>query len=146
MAKAYMTEVLLSYRLIFGQQHRSRELFRKEEREKVKWNGALDPLLDALCGDKEMGDFGDTKGLLRERGVYDAQTNFPHLGSRLMDLQDYSSSQRPRNLIEVWNDEREPEKLLTFKAVIIVGGVSILLSLIQVFVGVAQVVLAALNN
>lgn len=142
MARAYLIEVLLSYRLLFGQHTRSRQLFREHEVERAKCNGALDPLLSALCGDKDMEDFCGTKELLRERGVYNAQTNFPHLGPRLIELQDYSTSQRPRNISEVWNDERDPERLLTFKAVIIVGGASIFLSLLQIFVGLAQIAVA----
>ncbi|KAK1830085.1 hypothetical protein QBC39DRAFT_354713 [Podospora conica] len=143
-ARSYLIEILLSYRLLFGQHHRSRQLFRKHERAKVKRDGAaLDPLLDALCGDRDMADFGGTKSLLRERGVYNAQTNFPHLGAHLMELQDYSTCQRPRNIREVWNDERDPERLLTFKALVIIGALSISLSIIQVIVGLVQIVLAA---
>ncbi|KAI0115621.1 hypothetical protein GGR51DRAFT_503593 [Nemania sp. FL0031] len=138
-ARAYLIEVLLSYRLLFGQHGRSRQVFNERERENAKLNGSIDPLLDALCGDKDMNGCIDIKELIRERGVYNADVNFPHLRERLLDLEDYSTSQRPRNLLEVWNDERDPEKLLTFRAVLIIGGVSILLSLVQVFVGFAQI-------
>lgn len=135
--------MLLSYRLLFGQHSGSRKLFHERERHNAKQHGALDPLLNALCGSKELDGFGDTKELLRERGVYNALTNFPHLGARLMELEDYSTIQRPRNMTEIWNDERDPERLLTFKALVIVGGISIFLSLLQVFLAIAQVVLAA---
>lgn len=60
-----------------------------------------------------------------------------------MELEDYSTIQRPRNITEIWNDERDPERLLTFKALVIVGGISIFLSIIQVFLAIAQVSLAA---
>lgn len=141
-ARSYLTEVLLSYRLLFGQHNRSRRLFRESERDRAKFDGTVDPLLDSLCGEQDMEHFGSVKELLRERGVYNADVNFPHLRAKLMELADYSSSQRPRSLVEVWNDERDPERLFTFKALIIVGAVSIALSVVQIFVGVAQVALA----
>jgi len=145
MARSYLVEVLLSYRLLFGQHPRSRSLFRKQEQNKAKCIGELDPLLSALCGEKEVGNFGGIGELLRERGVYNAETNFPHLGSRLMELQDYSTSQRPRNITEVWNDQRDPERLLTFRAIIVVGGISIGLSFLQLFVGIAQLVVSVVK-
>jgi hypothetical protein len=140
-ARSYLVEVLLSYRLLLGQNTRSRRLFREQELEKARCMDQLDPLLSALCGEKDVGDVGVGE-LLRERGVYNAPTNFPHLGPRLMELQDYSTSQRPRNIKEVWNDGRDPERLLTFRAVIIVGGISIGLSFLQLLVGVAQLVVS----
>jgi len=90
-----------------------------------------------------MNDFGGIKELLREQSIYNAYTNFPHLRARLLEVADYSTSQRPRNLAEVWNDERDLETVLTFKAVLIVGGLSIFLGLLQLFVGIAQVALSA---
>jgi hypothetical protein len=50
-----------------------------------------------------------------------------------MELEDYSTIQRPRNITEIWNDERDPERLLTFKALVIVGGISIFLSILSGF-------------
>lgn len=90
-----------------------------------------------------MAGFEKIAVCLRERGVYNASVHFPILGSRLLDLADYSMSQRPRNLVEVWNDQRDPERLLTFKALVIFGGLALLLGLIQTLLGVAQLVLAA---
>ncbi|KAI1350931.1 hypothetical protein F5Y01DRAFT_325656 [Xylaria sp. FL0043] len=106
----------------------------------------VDPLLSALCGEAEMRVFSSTEGLLRERGVYNAPINFPHLGGSLVELADYSASQRPRNLIEVWNDGRDFEKLLTFKAVIIFGLVSVVMSVMQVAIGILQVVVAYMTR
>lgn len=142
MAKAYLTEVLLSYRLLFGQHDSSRQLFRESERGKTMCNKMVDPLLDALCSDKTVGHFGGVTELLRERNVYNARTNFPHLGARLTELEDYSTNQRPRTLGEVWNDVRDPERLLTFRAVLIIGGVSILLSVVQILVAIGQLVVS----
>ncbi|KAI0426342.1 hypothetical protein F5Y09DRAFT_334238 [Xylaria sp. FL1042] len=142
LARSHLIEVLLSYRLLFGQHSRSRQFFRDSERERAKFQGRIDPLLDALCSEVEMKEFSGTRGLLRERGVYNTNINFPHLGGQLVELADYSTSQRPRNLIEVWNDGRDPEKLLTFKAVIIFGLASICLTVLQVFIGIVQVIVA----
>ncbi|KAI1458140.1 hypothetical protein F4805DRAFT_148997 [Annulohypoxylon moriforme] len=141
-AKPYLVEVLLSYRLLFGQHPLSRGLFLNQERKNAEWDDTLDPLLEALCGHEHVSGFDGTEEYLHERGVYDADINFPHLGPRLMELADYSSSQRPGNLFEVWCDQRDPEKLLTFKAVIIIGAASIALSILQVLVGVVQIVIS----
>ena len=77
---------------------------------------------------------------LREHGVYSSTIDFPHLGKRLIDLQTYSIDQKPRRLLDVWNDHQDPQQSFAFWAVVIVGGLSIFLSLIQVFLGVAQLV------
>lgn len=140
MARAYLIEVLLSYRLLFGQHRRSRQLFREKERGNAKVEGELDPLLDALCGDEKLGGFLNVKDLLRERGVYNAPVNFPHLEARLAELEDYSTCQRPRMICEVWNDARDPERLLNFKALLIIGTISIFPSTVQVLLGIGQVV------
>ncbi|KAI1097154.1 hypothetical protein F4804DRAFT_347412 [Jackrogersella minutella] len=138
-ARSYLIEVLLSYRVLFGQHALSQRLFREKEREKAKWNGAVDPLLDALCRQEHVDGIDCIKELLHERGVYNADINFPYLGPRLLELADYSLSQRPRNLIEVWRDQRDFERFFTFRAVIIIGSVTIGLSILQIVVGIAQV-------
>lgn len=135
-----MLEVLLSYRLLFGQHSASRRLFRLSEKEKAMVDHDIDSLLCSLCGDGGMKRFESLKPLLRERGVYNVHINFPRLGERLLELADYSASQRPRNLLEVWKDQREPEKLLTFKAVIIFGATAIVLGVLQIIIGILQIV------
>ncbi|KAI0898718.1 hypothetical protein F4806DRAFT_455437 [Annulohypoxylon nitens] len=102
-------------------------------------NGTIDPLLDALCGHEHVSGFDGIETHIHERGVYDAVVDFPHLGPGLAELADYSTSQRPKNLFEVWCDERDPERSLTFRAVIIIGAATITLSILQVFVGIVQV-------
>lgn len=82
-------------------------------------------------------------GHLRERSVYSSTADFQHLGQRLAQLEEYSRNQKPRGLIEVWNDHRDPYQSLTFWAVVIVGGSSIFLSVVQVILSIAQLVFQA---
>ncbi|KAI1654753.1 hypothetical protein F4813DRAFT_194892 [Daldinia decipiens] len=140
--KSYLTEVLLSYRLLFGQHSRSRRLFRGQELERAKWNGTLDPLLGVLCGNKDVDDSTGIVELLHERNVYNVQDSFPHLGLRLAELADYISGQEPNDFLEVWNDSRNPEKLLTLKAAVKIGVATVILGIFQVLLGTAQLVIS----
>ena len=54
--KSYLLEVLLSYRLLFGQEKRSHKLYQARERLRVKDMGSYDPLLDHLCARKSLPD------------------------------------------------------------------------------------------
>jgi hypothetical protein len=121
-------EVLLSYRLLFGQDRRARRSYRK-----VRRNIPLprDPVLDGLCGKCEWSCLEEQEDLFPEREVYDG-SNFPQLGQKLFELQDYITSQKPRTLRDVWNDRRDPHQAFTFWAVVLVGGATILLGLVQV--------------
>ena len=139
-AKSYLLEVLLSYRLLFGQEKRSRKLYREKEKLQIRMLGSHDTLLDHLCARKTLPDDSPLRSRLPERGVYSSTIDFPHLGKRLIDLQSYSMDQKPRSLIEVWNDHRDPQQSFTFWAVVIVGGLSISLTLIQTLLVVAQLV------
>lgn len=55
MFSKYQKEIILSYRLLFGQNRNSRRLFREMESRHAALNnsGKCDPLLDVLCGRKK---------------------------------------------------------------------------------------------
>ncbi|KAI0104455.1 hypothetical protein F4814DRAFT_89835 [Daldinia grandis] len=140
--KLYLAEVLLSYRLLFGQHSRSRKQFRTHEVENAKWNGTLDPLLDVLCGDRDLDDSTRIAELLHERNAYNVQDSFPHLGLRLTELADYISRQEPNGFLQAWNDQRNPERLLTLRAAIGIGLATVILGILQVLLGIAQLVIS----
>ncbi|KAI0844651.1 hypothetical protein F5Y00DRAFT_273876 [Daldinia vernicosa] len=140
--KLYLAEVLLSYRLLFGQHSHSRKLFREKELKSAKWNGALDPLLGVLCGNKDVDDSTGIVELLHERNVYKVQDSFPHLGLRLAELADYISGQEPNDFLEVWKDQRNPDRLLTLKAAIKIGLATVILGILQVLLGIAQLAIS----
>jgi hypothetical protein len=140
--RTYLLEVILSYRLIFGLDKRSRKLFREKQMSTKSPHSIQDPTLHLLCGRKDASEVVKVIGSFWERKVFIAHIDFPHLGSRLSQLQEYSTNQKPTSWKAIWNDHRDPYQSVTFWAVVIVGGVSICLSAIQAIASIAQVALA----
>lgn len=90
------------------------------------------------CVDSETGN-----GTLLEQAVYTTGTDFPVLGSRLLAVVQFSERQSPSKIRDLWLDRRSPIQWYTFWVVTIIGGISLLLSLGQLLLAVAQIVLAA---
>ena len=145
-------EILLSYRLIFGQTRNSRRLARPILTRLKKGSDELefDELLQTLCcksSGKWLRALPDhlwpvscrhNSGYLQEQHTYSAHDDFPVLGHRLMLLQDYNLRQQPSRIRDLWRDRRVPQQWYTFWAVLIIGGVSILLSTLQLVVSAGQ--------
>ena len=129
-----LREILLSYRLIFGQNKASRKLFRSMNPFEDLPLGCKDDNLSKLCGRKQ-SDFT----WARERDFYVLSKEFPILRSRLALLARHMSEKRPRTWKELWNDKRDSASWFTFWAVLIIGGTSIFLALIQVILQIIQV-------
>lgn len=156
-----MQEIILSYRVIFGQSRQSRGVYSKRQRSEAQAKENPDPLLDLLCGESHgkkirelspklwpitcLDGHGDDASLL-EQSVYNMQTDFPIFGMRLKTLADFSSRQRPSKARDLWRDRRDPLQWYTFWAVIWVGGLSILLSAFQVAIGAAQLAVAVSSS
>ncbi|KXH41954.1 hypothetical protein CSIM01_02790 [Colletotrichum simmondsii] len=144
-------EVLVSYRLLFGQSARSRKMIKSQLEKLEKDNGqSIDKMLYTLCGPKKevdklprsiwpvgCRDFEQEK--LLESDVYSAQSDFPRLGYRLINLQRFSLRQKPRRLTDLWRDRRNPLQWYTFWAVLWVGGAGIILAIIQTVLAGVQV-------
>ena len=147
--QAFKQEVLLSYRVIFGQNEASRKLFRNHERSQLQ---SVDPLLDLLCGQVFKGkkqdlpvdlwplSCRDPQGHLQEQDVYSVTTDFPTLGPRLLRLQAYSLRQTPSKIWDLWRDFRTPLQWYTFWAVVLFGGLGVLLGILQTLLAIVQVV------
>lgn len=109
-----------------------------KERPFLQSSGAIDPMLDNLCGKLKwisptsLADYG------LNRRSYRIDVEFPHLGKRFIDLQRYSEAQTPNRLAELWTDRRNSLQWFTFWAVIVFGGISIFLSLVQIAISSAQ--------
>lgn len=142
-------EVLMSYRLLFGQSHASRALAKSLVHELEK-HGRVDGLLGYLCT-KPQKDVNrrlpssfwpvtcrDFDGNLQEAGCYSAQDDFPLLGNRLVALQEFGLRQQPSRLRDLWRDRRSPLQWYTFWAVLVFGGISNIVAILQLFVGVLQ--------
>lgn len=148
-------EVLMSYRLLFGQEAGSRRLIRallKALREEQPHD--YDSFLDMVCPQKLSHKVRSLplslwpvtcrsfEGHLQEESAYSSQDDFPMFGARLAKLQEFTLRQQPSKLRDLWRDRRNPLQWYTFWAVLILGGLSILLALLQFLVGVAQLVLS----
>ena len=132
-----LQEVLLSLRLLFGQDKASRKFFREMHPFDGTPEKGRDKVLTSLCGRKRCSpDYG-----LRERDVYDIQHDFPILRSRIAVLMNHFSNIRPRTWRELWNDKRDSASWCTFWLVLIIGAVGILLAFLQVIFQIVQTVL-----
>ncbi|KAH0565850.1 hypothetical protein GP486_000747 [Trichoglossum hirsutum] len=127
-------EILLSYRLLFGQTKDSRRLFQSMKVFEGEPIEAHDPLLPLLCGSKTIA----LPTSCKEREFYRLSRDFPILRSRIASLQQQMSILKPRGWREIWQDKRDSAQWYTFWAVIAIGGSGILLSLIQVILQAAQ--------
>lgn len=127
-------EILLSYRLIFGHEKRSRAAFRKLQPFKGMPQEEHDALLAQLCGRKQI----DCSMALVERDEYDLAADFPHLRSKIVRLHSYAMSKRPRSIWQLWQDQRDSTAWLALWSVLIFGSLSLLLALLQTVFQVLQ--------
>jgi hypothetical protein len=144
-------EVLMSYRLLFGQQRGSRKLSKSaltklREESEAEYDGLLDLLCTQPC-DREIKRLPlalwpvtcqSFEGFLQEESAYSSQDDFALFGERLAKLQNFILRQKPSRLRDFWRDRRNPLQWYTFWAVVIVGPITIILSLLQIAVAVAQ--------
>jgi hypothetical protein len=151
-AQSYQ-EILMSYRLLFGQSPSARKLVKAslrvlEEKDPDEYDPLLDLLCAQPCNNKIRGlplslwpiscrSYEDT---LQEENAYSLQDNFPMFGQRLAKLQDFNLRQQPSKLRDLWRDRRNPLQWYTFWAVLIFGSFSLLLAILQLIVAVAQLV------
>lgn len=133
-----LQEILLSYRLLFGQSRRSRSLFRRLRPFAHIPHEGQDQFLYLICSRKQF----NCPITLTEREEYDLAGDFPHLRSRIVRLSSYASSKKPRSIRQLWRDKRDSTAWLAFWSVLIFGSVSILLGVVQTVFQIMQYVLA----
>jgi len=140
-------EVLMSYRLLFGQSRAARGLG-KNLLQKIEAKHDYDQLLACLCTKprrevvkKLPGSFWPVscRGfdmLLQEVDSYGSRDDFPMLGSRLAVIQEFNLRQQPSRLRDLWRDRRNPLQWYTFWAVLVIGGLSIIVAILQLVVAI----------
>jgi hypothetical protein len=132
-----LQQILLSYRLLFGQNKKSREVFRSlRPFEGVAAQGH-DRCLSQLCSQKRPPKRGIE---LKEREEYDLIDDFPHLRSKLVRLSSYASSKKPQSFLQLWADRRNSPAWLAFWSVLIFGSIGIFLALVQTVFQILQYV------
>ncbi|RJE18831.1 hypothetical protein PHISCL_08832 [Aspergillus sclerotialis] len=153
-------EVILSYRLLFGQDGISRKLAHEEiyALKQSRANQSVDTMLSDLCERKYKYGYlwwksydrvlrgyppnvwpitcRSIEGHLQQSDVYSARDDFPRLGRRLIRLQQFNLRQRPSKLTDLWRDRRNPLQWYTFWAVVLVGGVANILAALQLLVSI----------
>jgi hypothetical protein len=112
-------EILLSYRLLFGQDDRSWKAFSRmapvweEQRGRSSWETSwdCDPLLLVLCGrsctDEEARQVYDDIDANEPANYYDPNTEFPFFGKRLLELQQLIKQYQPQDVRSLLNDRRD---------------------------------------
>lgn len=132
-----LQEIILSYRLLFGQNKASRHYFRSIRPFDGRPAEGRDRILTALCGQKRFRIGFE----VQDREIYDLSHDFPVLKSRIAVLLRHLSTKRPRTWKELWHDKRDSASWFTFWAVLIIGGTGILLAFIQVLLQIVQLAL-----
>jgi len=144
----YFREVLLSYRLLFGQDKKSWKAFvEKSALWTPGWDcsspglGDADPLLQTLCGASASSPaaaalYAEIEA--EELSPYYYPDSFPFLGRRILDLQTFIKGRHPHNWRALWNDRRNVAYWWTFWAVLFIGGGTILLGLLQLAFSIWQ--------
>jgi len=121
----FFREVLLSYRLIFGQRSRSWKAFNNAASEWNKcWDctteltSEADPMLKVLCG--QNWEAPDAYDIYQDVHAEDAaeyyypDANFPYFGKRILEVQHYVKMHNPRSWSELWWDRSNVTQWWTF--------------------------------
>ncbi|CZR67625.1 uncharacterized protein PAC_17524 [Phialocephala subalpina] len=137
----FFREVLLTYRLLFGQAKSSWKAAMKSELHSWALEQS-DPLLEILCWssheDEQASQVYESIDAEDISGRYYSGIKFPRLGTRLMELQSYVRHHSPSTFQELWNDRRQPAHAWwTFWVIILIGGLTIVFSLI---IGIIQTI------
>lgn len=72
------------------------------------------------------------------KSVYSARIDFPFFGDRLLGIQDFVITQCADDWRTLWRDRRDMNRFWTLWAVLIVGGITIVLGILQVSLAIAQ--------
>jgi hypothetical protein len=132
-----LREVLLSYRLLFGQSKKSRALFRSLDPFAGHSRSDCDPVLPLLCGKRSCPSYLD----LPEKETYYLPGDFPVLRYRISLLQKHLSRSVSRTWTQLWRDKRDSAHWLTFWALISFGVLGVLLALLQVILQFVELLL-----
>jgi hypothetical protein len=134
----FLREILLSYRLLFGQSKPARRFFRNMLNGGSVLSQNPDPLLRSLC----LYQYFANTLVPADRLVYVTPRDFLVLGERVELLGAELRCTKPRSWRNLLRDRRDSLQYWTFWLVAIFGVASIVLSLMQVILGLVQVLQA----
>lgn len=130
----FFVEVLCSYRILFSQQKKARDLYLKhfQASSSQQADHEVDPLRDDICGTPAHKNIlFDQIEAFPEKSTYWSDSDFPNLGDRLLEIQDFVESHDAGTLRALWYDVRDLNRFWTFWTVVVFGVTSIFLSMIQ---------------
>ena len=132
-----LCEVLLSYRLLFGQSPKARSLFQHMATKGEIPFPRQDELLSLLCTSKNPRLM--ERWLPEDRAVYFMPRDFSVLCERVKLIAKELEEVRPKSMRDLVRDNRDKLQYWTFWLVCIIGGISILLSLVQTILQAVQI-------
>ncbi len=130
-------EVLLSFRLLFGQVKAARRIFHRIEKERAMKNKIHDPLLEQLCGSKKPLGTIMSEEAVHEKDVYNG-VDFPCLGARLARILKYVELHKTTKIRDRWRDRTNRAEWMAFWTLLLIGVLSIVLSVVQIALAAAQ--------
>lgn len=138
--EAFLREILLSYRLLFGQSPKARKLFRRVSSALDRMpHNAPDTLLPVLCTSRRLTFGSDTDWMPEDRVVYFLPKDFSVLHSRIGLLVSELENVKPRTMGDLIRDKRDQYQYWTFWSISILGGIGILLGVVQIALAALQV-------
>jgi hypothetical protein len=137
--RCFLEEVLLSYRLLFGQHAKSRRLFQRIY-SPAEWPFEQpDTLLSILCTAKCLGLEDGDSVFPEDHPVYFAARHFPVLYERIALLTKELDSRKPKSIRDLIMDRRDKLQWWTFWLISLLGGLSLILSTIQIILQGVQI-------
>lgn len=135
--RGYLKELLMSYRLLFGQEKDTRRIFRYKEQRRVaiRQPDTYDPLLEIFCSRKRL----DPAYEILDREASRLHRDFPYLRCRIAVLKRELSAKKARTWRDLWRDNRDTSSWYTFWAVIFFGGIGTILAIVQTILAALQV-------
>jgi hypothetical protein len=114
---SFFRELLLTYRVLFGQDERSFRAFQRSCSGQKALQSS-DTILSVLC---EKGwTTPEARDLYRDisagavRDTYDSNADFPIMGQKLLALQQFVKDYHPRSLTALLRDRRDPTAWYNF--------------------------------
>ncbi|KAL9607580.1 MAG: hypothetical protein Q9167_007519, partial [Letrouitia subvulpina] len=139
--RQFLREILLSYRILFGQNKAARRRFNRVERQHgaiaanfgSRLGGDLkdDPFLLQLCGTRSAIEEIIPDGTLHDRAVY-TRDQFPLLFDRLAKVQNFVTSHLKATTRDLWRDTSNRAEWIAFWMLLLIGILSVLASIVQI--------------
>ena len=124
-----LDEIERSYRTIFPNDISRRHFLQIEKPKLESQSDSFDPYLVELCGEAPKERLPRWK-------------EFRIFRRRLIILEDFAKTAVPKRGRSLWKDQRNLEKSITFKAVIVFGSLGVVIGLIQIILSILQVAYA----